>query len=119
MEVNELKREIIKETSNKDTSAYLYTASLVASPRKKLARIYLHLGYKITPKEDEGKNREAKSPRRSMKYEKYLLQRLKYYIYRVIRKEFKRIRSLLKAEQVNVSVVTLNLIPQFLYILYT
>ena len=95
----ELNGEKIKEASDEEAFAYLYTASLVAPLREEWVRIYLYLGYKIAPERMKEKIKKLNPPKELNKYEEYLLQRLKYYIYKVRRKRDKeRIRLLLREQ---------------------
>ena len=96
----ELNGEKIKEASDEEAFAYLYTASLVAPLRDEWFRIYMYLGYKIAPERMKEKIAKLNPPEELTDYEKYLLQRLKEYIYRVRRnRERERIRSLLRGDK--------------------
>ena len=96
----ELNGEKIKEASDEEAFAYLYTASLVAPLRDEWFRIYMYLGYKVAPERMKEKIVELNPPEELTDYEKYMLQRLKEYIYKVRRKrERERIRSLLRGDK--------------------
>jgi len=96
----ELNREKITEASDEEAFAYLCTASLTAPLREEWYRIYLYLGYKIAPERMKEKIAKLNPPKELTDYEKYLLQRLKSYIYKVRRKrERERIRSLLRGDR--------------------
>ncbi len=96
----ELKGEKIKEASDEEAFAYLYTASLVVPLREEWVRIYLYLGYKIAPERMKEKIEVLNPPKELTDYEKYLLQRLKEYIYRVRKKrERERVKSLLRGDR--------------------
>jgi len=93
----ELRGEKITEASDEEAFAYLYTASLVAPLKSEWVRIYLYLGYKISPEYMKKKIESLDPPKELTDYEKYLLQRLKSYIYEVRKKrERERIREIVK-----------------------
>jgi len=93
----ELRGEKVKEASDEEAFAYLYTASLVAPLREEWARIYLYLGYKVAPEHMKKQIEKLNPPKELTDYEKYLLQMLKERIYRFRRKiERERIRNFLQ-----------------------
>ena len=94
----ELQGDKVEEASDEEAFAYLYTASLVAPLKDEWVRIYLYLGHKIAPERMKKKIENLNPPKELTDYEKYLLQRLKEYIYKVRRKrEKERIKNLLKS----------------------
>jgi len=96
----ELNGEKITEASDEEAFAYLYTASLVAPLKDEWFRIYMYLGYKVAPERMKEKIAELNPPEELTDYEKYMLQRLKEYIYKVRRnRERERIRSLLRGDK--------------------
>ena len=93
----ELNGEKVREASDEEVFAYLYTASLTTPLRDEWVKIYLYLGYKIAPERMKEKMKSLNIPKELTDYEKYLLKRLKEYIYNVrMRRERERIKSLLK-----------------------
>jgi len=93
----ELKGEKVEEASDEEAFAYIYTAGLVAPLREEWVRIYLYLGYKVAPKRMKKQIEKLNPPKELTDYEKYLLQRLKEYIYNVRkRRERERIRNFLR-----------------------